>query len=117
MTRQIAYNDFEMTDTYVVSASGKAVIIKDPDAVLDYIFDWTLWLDDVVDTITSQTVTTPTVSGGIVIDESSIVGKTVVSYVSGGTVGQTYPVTCQITTASTPARVDERTIYIKLKER
>ena len=106
-----------MTDTYVVSASGKAVIIKDPDAVLDYIFDWTLWLDDVVDTIATATVTTPTVSGQIVIDDSNPVGKTVVAYISAGTVGQTYPVTCQIVTAASPARTDERTIYIKIKER
>jgi hypothetical protein len=106
-----------MTDTYVIGATGKAVIIKDPDAVLDYIFDWTLWLDDVVDTIASQTVTTPAGTGNIVIDDSDIVGKTVVAYISGGTVGQTYPVTCQIVTAASPARTDERTIYIKIKER
>ena len=106
-----------MTDTYVVGETGKAVIIKDPDAVLDYIFDWTLWLDDVVDTIATQTVTTPTVSGSIVIDDSNSVGKTVVAYISGGTVGQTYPVTCQIVTAASPPRTDERTIYIKIKER
>lgn len=106
-----------MTDTYVVSASGKAVIVKDPDAVLDYIFDWTLWLDDVTDTLFSQTVTTPAGVGAIVIDDSDIVGKTVVAYISGGTVGNEYPVTCQIVTAASPPRTDERTIYIKIKER
>ena len=104
-----------MVDTYVVGTTGKATILKDKDAVLDYIFDWTAWLDDVADTIATKTVTTPTVSGQITIDSSSIIGKTVVAWISDGTEGQTYSVTCHIVTAQ--GREDDRTIYIKIKER
>jgi len=104
-----------MVDTYVVGTTGKATILKDPDAVLDYIFDWTAWLDDVADSITTKTVTTPTVAGQIVIDSSSIVGKTVVAWISAGAAGQTYEVNCHIVTAG--GREDDRTIYIKIKER
>jgi len=104
-----------MTDTYVVNATtGKASIIKDPTATLDYIFDWTLWLDDVVDTIASHIMTIP---AGLTLVNSTKVGKTVVAFISGGAVGQTYQVDCQITTNSSPARIDSRSIYIKIKDR
>jgi hypothetical protein len=104
-----------MTDTYVVGSSGKAVILKDPEAILDYIWDWTAWLDDIVDTLAFETVTVPT---GLVLESEAIVGKTVVAFISGGTVGQTYPVTCHITTAGgNPPREDDRTIFLKISER
>ena len=104
-----------MVDTYVVGTTGKATILKDKDAVLDYIFDWTTWLDDVADSITSKTVTLGATPTGLTLDSSSIVGKTVVAWISDGTEGQTYSVTCHIVTAQ--GREDDRTIYIKIKDR
>lgn len=102
-----------MTDTYVIdSVSGKATILKDPQAVLDYIFDWTAWLDDISDALSTHVVTVPT---GISLDSSSIVGKTVVAWLSGGVAGTTYKIQCKITT--TGARTDERSIYVKVKDR
>ena len=102
-----------MTDTYVVDAkSGKATILKDPNAVLDYTFDWTEWLDDLTDTIASRVVTPGT---GLTLDSDAIAGKKVIAWVSGGTAGTTYTLACRITTAG--GRTDERTIYIKVKER
>lgn len=102
-----------MTDTYVVdTVTGKATILKDPQAVLDYIFDWSAWLADITDTISSHAMTLET---GITLDSSAVVSDTVVAWVSGGTAGVTYRVTCQITT--TGGRTDERSIFIKVKER
>ena len=103
-----------MTDTYVVSASGKSTIVKDPLAALDYIFDWSLWLDAITDTIASQVVVPAT---GLTLASSSVVGKTVVAWISGGTVGQTYQVDCKITTNSSPPRTDSRSFFIKIKDR
>lgn len=101
-----------MTDTYVISDSGKATILKDPNATLDYTWDWTLWLDDIVDTISAKVVT---VDSPLVLVSSNIVGKKVVAFISGGVAGATYKAVCEITTAG--GRIDDRTIYIKIKER
>lgn len=108
-------------DTYVVGTSGKATILKDPDAVLDYTFDWTAWLDDVGDTIasTSVPVLSPT---GIALDLTAphgagylVVGKTVVVWLKQGLPGTTHRVTCRIVT--TGGRTDDRSIYVKIKDR
>lgn len=101
-----------MTDTYIVNKEGLNVIEKTPGGKLDYPFDWTQWLDDVGDTIVDKEVT---VQDGIVLESSSIsASKKVIAWISGGEVGKTYWVTCKITTASVPPRIDERTIYIKI---
>lgn len=104
-----------MAEAFVVSKSGKAEIVKDPNAVLDYVFDWTDWLDALPDTINSATSAIESGTGTIV--QTLVVGKTVVVWVSGGVVGETIALRCRITTNSTPARVDDRTVYLKVKER
>lgn len=103
-----------MADTFDVS-SGKATIVKDPNAVLDYVFDWSTWLDALPDTIASRDVVVE--DGACTVVQSVINGKTVVVWLSGGTVNSTCRVRCRITTNSTPARVDDRTIYVKIRER
>lgn len=85
---------------------------KDPDAVLDYAWDWTEWLADSSDTISSATVT---VSSGITKDTSSASSTAVVVWLSGGTAGQKYTATCHITT--TGGRQDDRTLTIPVKQR
>ena len=47
------------TETYVVTGTGadaKNTIVKDPNAVLDYTFDWSEWLDAITDTLASQSI-------------------------------------------------------------
>jgi hypothetical protein len=104
-----------MSETYVVTGTGtnaKSTITKDPNAVLDYTFDWTLWLDDITDSISTHTIVPET---GIVCDSSTISGKTVIAWISGGTDGTTYRVACRIVT--TGGRTEDRSIFIKVKER
>ena len=84
---------------------------KDPASVLDYQWDWSDWLPT-DDTIASATVTA---DAGLTVDSSSNTTTAVTAWLSGGTVGQTYAVTCQIVT--TDARTDERTIRISVKDR
>jgi hypothetical protein len=85
----------------------------DPDAVLDYPFDWSDWLTE-GDTIESALVTAET---GVTIEGTPAVvdGTKVVPYISGGTVGSTYDVTCHITTVD--GREDDRSITLVVKER
>lgn len=84
---------------------------KDPSAVLDWVFDFSDWLDD-TDTITAHDVTAP---DGLTLDSSSATTTAVTAWLSGGTVGENYTVVCQITTAD--GRTDERSIRIQVRER
>ena len=84
--------------------------VKDPDAILDYEWDWSAWLG--VDTIASHTVTAAT---GLVVDTSEATTTAVTAWLSGGSVGQSYPVTCHVVTAA--GREDDRTVTVTVMER
>lgn len=86
---------------------------KDPDAVLDYRFDWSDWLET-GDAIATHTVSADT---GITVDSSSITDSStsVTVWLSGGTVGATYDVACLIVTSA--GRTDERTVSVRVLER
>lgn len=87
--------------------------IKDPDAVLDYKFDWSDWLA-VGETISTASVT---VTSGITKDSDSITdtNTSVTVWLSGGTESMLYKATCRITTSD--SRTDDRTISIICTER
>lgn len=86
------------------AATGQ-VFTKDPDATLDYTWDWTAWLGD--DTISTAVFTA---DPGIVIEYDSVAPKTATVWLSGGTAYQTYQVICKITTAA--QRIEDRSIKI-----
>ena len=85
--------------------------LKDPSAVLDYVFDWTEWLAT-GETIDNYTITADT---GITVDSSTEDAGKVTVWLSGGTAGINYRVACLITTSA--GRTDERTIWIKVVDR
>lgn len=103
--------------TFVIDSLGRPLIDKDPDATLDFSFDWGDWLDVVSDSIVSANVTTT--DADVTIEDFDVLGGSIVRvWVSGGTVGTTVPILCRITTASSPiARIDDRTMYLKIVER
>ena len=95
---------------------------KDPEAVLDYTFDWkplthgvsgaaSDWLAT-GETISSYTVTVET---GLTKDSDSQADGIVTVWLSGGTAGENYKVACLIATSA--GRTDERTIWIKVTDR
>lgn len=84
---------------------------KDPEAVLDYKWDWTEWLGE--DTI--QTVLITVEAGDIVIEEEISDSKTVTVWLSGGTINEPTIVTCRVTTAE--GRTDERSARFYVKDR
>lgn len=86
-------------------------LTKDPDAVLDYAFDWSAWLAD-GETITDHNVTVE--SGDAVIDTTSRTPNTVVVWLSGGTLDTNVELRCRITTSE--GRIDDRTIVILIRE-
>lgn len=94
---------------------------KDPSAKLDYRFDWapkanntglTNWLEE-GETIVSYILTVPDgltkVSDSLVDDNTAVV-----VWLSGGSDGIEYPISCQITTAN---RIDKRTAILPVKNR
>jgi hypothetical protein len=86
---------------------------KDPQAVLDYKFDWSQWLQS-GEVITSHSVAAST---GISVDSSSVTDSdtSVTAWLSGGTDVIQYIVTCTITTNA--ARTDARSILVSIDER
>lgn len=103
-------------------AQPTTIWVKDPDAVLDWRWDWagstngtgrSDWLAD-GETISATTVTA---DDGLTVDSSTITDSStsVTAWLSGGTAGTTYSVACRITTSA--GRTDERTIRIRVEER
>lgn len=79
---------------------------KDPDADLDWEFDWSDWMAS-GDSIVSSTMTIDGPDGALVKDSDSFAGTTATIWLSGGTLHQSYSVTNRITTAE--GRSDDRT--------
>ena len=99
-----------------------SIFLKDPNAILDYKFDWkadtngngdTDWLDS-DETISTKTVT---VDDGITKESDALAdtNTSVVVWLSGGTAGVDYEVACKIVTSA--SRTDERTMKIQVRER
>lgn len=84
---------------------------KDPDATLDWIFDWTPWLGE-FETITDAIfITDP----GLVTVAYSHTAKTSTVWLSGGTEGQVYRVTNRVTTSD--GRIDDRSFTLRCTQR
>jgi hypothetical protein len=84
---------------------------KDPDAVLDYGFDWSQWLSPNEQIVTSTMIA----SSGINVNSSmNTISQTTV-WLSGGTAGFPYTITNRITTNQ--GRTDDRTITIRVAQR
>jgi len=94
----------------------KPICIKDPNAILDYPIDWSVWLSGIDATYSSHLVIS---TGSIVIDSSSHLNGVVTVIISGGTVGETASFTIRMTAtvAGGGTRVDDRTFYLEIAER
>lgn len=85
--------------------------IKDPDAILDYSFDWSGWLES-GEAILTHIIT---VTSGLILRSSTEAGGVVVVWLSRGVDQAYYAVTCRITTDSD--RTDERTFSVQCVQR
>lgn len=89
-----------------------ATFKKDPDAVLDYTFDWTAYLLPMLDTIATATWLPET---PLVVVSQSNTTNTATVFVSGGVEDTTLVLTCRITTAG--GRTDDRSISLSITPR
>ncbi len=103
-------------------AASKTFPRKDPDAVLDYKFDWkaltngngeTDWLAS-GETISTYEITADT---GITVDSDAKTDTdtSITFWLSGGTAEVDYEVACEIVTSA--SRTDERTAKVPVRER
>lgn len=90
--------------------------LHDPNATLDYQFSWAAWL------ATGETITGATVvadPAGLTVAPSgkptTFDGTSVTFWLTGGTDGATYRVTCSVTTSA--GRTDDRTARVMVRHR
>lgn len=89
----------------------------DPSAVLDFAIDWSRWLQG-GEAVTAATWTLPDDNGAPVEasgHDRSTDGGVCTIWLTGGTVGCTYSLTCHVVTSM--GREDDRTITIESRER
>jgi hypothetical protein len=84
---------------------------KDPDDTLDFAVDWSEWLGD--DVIASVDWAADKV--GLSFEEQTNANGVATVWLSAGTLGETYRVTCQITTEA--GRIRSHTEKLKIKEK
>lgn len=85
---------------------------KDPNATLDYSFDWGPYLTPLGDTIT---LVEWVLSTGLTKVSQSNTATTATVFVSGGVLDEVETLTCRITTAG--GRIDDRTIELNMVAR
>lgn len=84
---------------------------KDPNAVLDYVVDWSAWLGDSDAIATSDWI----VPEGLTEDSATNTTTTTTIWLSGGTAGAVYTVVNRITTDD--GRTEDRSIVISVRDR
>ncbi|MFJ5231037.1 hypothetical protein ACIQBJ_14220 [Kitasatospora sp. NPDC088391] len=97
--------------------------LKDPDAILDWIWDWSDWLasGETIATstfITSAGITVPArvpLPGGGTVPGASNTTTTATVWWSGGSPSQPYLITNRITTSA--GRTDDRSITVRVIDR
>lgn len=98
--------------SFVVGDDGINRIVKDPQARLDYKFDWSEWLGS--DTIATATFSVES-GAGVTIATSSNDDTSATVWLTGGTAGMSATVTCHITTSIN--RQDDRSFIVVIEER
>lgn len=93
---------------------------KDPDEVLDYPVDFEDWLVPGCDIAAGATVIQEgtSIPGGltdIVVDSVFVVGPRIVTWLSGGTIGESYTFKVTANDTATPIRTVIRRAKIKIK--
>jgi hypothetical protein len=86
--------------------------LKDPGGTVPFTINWAPYLG--TDTIASATWTVAT---GITKVSDSHTTTTTTVWLSGGTAGVDYLISCQITCVGGPPQIDKRSILIRVRQR
>ena len=96
--------------TFQVDAVDKIIVVKDSNARLDYSLNWTDYFVDISDSIASFTI----LAENVIVNSFYFNGAVTTAWISGGIAGDKVQVTFRIVT--TNGRIDDRSIYLKIKE-
>lgn len=72
---------------------------KDPNARLDYPYDWADWLTE-GDSVTAATWVVTGNDDALVVEAEGVGGTITTAWLVGGTLGELYKLTCHVTTAN-----------------
>lgn len=89
--------------------------LKDPQAVLDYAFDWGAGYLGGRAIGGAVWAVLPVETGGVAVVSSAIEGERTLVSVGGGLAGHVYRLSCRISLSD--ATADERTITLRVEER
>ena len=86
---------------------------KDPDALIDYIVEWSEWMPTGDNLVSANT----TAQSGITVDSQAVTTASALHtiWLSGGAPGTTYRITSRIYTNG--GRRDERSFFVRVRER
>ena len=90
-------------------------LLKDPDAVLDYLVDWGAEYLGEDELLTSDWSVSPDEDGGIAIAGSEFDGRNATVKASGGVPGRIYRLSNRVLTAS--GRTDCRSVTLRVEKR
>lgn len=91
------------------------LLLKDPDAILDYAIDWGAEYLDGELIAASQWHVEPAESGGVTIAGSDFSARESKVKAAGGTAGKLYRLVNEVTTDS--GRIDSRSILLRVEQR
>ena len=90
-------------------------LLKDPDALLDYLVDWGAEYLGADEIGTSEWSVTPDEPGGIAIVPGGFDGRTATVKASGGVPGRVYRIVNRVQLMS--GRIDSRSITVRVEKR
>jgi hypothetical protein len=104
--------------TFSASSTMQKTIVKDPDATLDYGFNWSSWLqtdEEIAESSWTADDDELEIGSGAFAPQTD--GSRTTVWLSGGVAGQKYRVTNRVTTDNTPPRTDERSFFVSVRDR
>lgn len=92
-----------------------AMVVKDPDARIDYEFDWAAAYPDGQAVVESGWTVAPADAGGIAVAASAHDLTRATATLAGGVAGHVYRVTNRVTLSD--GQIDERSMTVRVEER
>lgn len=88
---------------------------KDPQATLDYVFDWSQWVQNGEVIVTSNFAVSNTSASGLTVSSTVNDASTATIWLGGGTIGRTYSVVNTVTTDQ--GRTNVKTLNVRVMDR
>lgn len=105
---------YDVGTFWTISGITGPVGVKDPNATIDIHFDWTQWLGDIGNVQLADVFFI--LGGGLESQGAVATGSGGTVFVSGGVLNTDCTITCRITTNTVPARIEDRTAVLRIRD-